>query len=182
MSLEDLITGCKKQDRQAQEELYHRYAGKFFSICLKYSNNYEQAKDNLQEAFIKIFENIEQFRGQGSFEGWMTRIMINTALKQYKKNASVFLSIREDIADEPEVEVEESEFSTMELIKMIQELPERYRLVFNLFVMEDHSHQEIAEILNISVGTSKSNLARARMKLKEIIELRRAQPNIAIEK
>lgn len=182
MSLEDLITGCKKQDRQAQEELYHRYAGKFFSICLKYSNNYEQAKDNLQEAFIKIFENIEQFRGQGSFEGWMTRIMINTALKQYKKNASVFLSIREDIADEPEVEVEESEFSTMELIKMIQELPERYRLVFNLFVMEDHSHQEIAEILNISVGTSKSNLARARMKLKEIIELRRAQSNIAIEK
>lgn len=182
MSLEELITGCKKQDRQAQEELYHRYAGKFFSICLKYSNNYEQAKDNLQEAFIKIFENIDQFKGKGSFEGWMTRIMINTALKQYKKNASVFLSIQDDIAEEPEVEVEENEFSTMELIKMIQELPERYRLVFNLYVMEEHSHQEIAEMLNISVGTSKSNLARARVKLKEIIELRRAQPNIAIEK
>lgn len=182
MSLEELITGCKKQDRQAQEELYHRYAGKFFSICLKYSNNYEQAKDNLQEAFIKIFENIDQFRGKGSFEGWMTRIMINTALKQYKKNASVFLSIQDDIAEEPEVEVEENEFSTMELIKMIQELPERYRLVFNLYVMEEHSHQEIAEMLHISVGTSKSNLARARVKLKEIIELRRAQPNIAIEK
>ena len=112
----------------------------------------------------------------------MTRIMINTALKQYKKNASVFLSIQDDIAEEPEVEVEENEFSTMELIKMIQELPERYRLVFNLYVMEEHSHQEIAEMLHISVGTSKSNLARARVKLKEIIELRRAQPNIAIEK
>lgn len=182
MSLNKLINRCKKQDRQAQAELYNRYADKFFTICLKYSNNYEQAKDNLQEGFIKIFQNISQFSGHGTFEGWMTRIMINTALKQYKKNASVFLSIKEDIAEEPEVEIEENEFSTDVLIEMIQKLPERYRLVFNLFVMEDHSHQEIADMLKISVGTSKSNLARARMKLKEMIEAHRTQISLAIEK
>lgn len=182
MSLNDLIIKCKKQERQAQEELYNRYASKFFALCLKYSNNYEQAKDNMQEGFIKIFQNISQFSGNGTFEGWMTRIMINTALKQYKKNASVFLSIKDDIAEDPKVEYEENEFSTDVLIKMIQELPERYRLVFNLFVMEEHSHQEIAELLNISVGTSKSNLARARMKLKEMIDVRRNHPSLAVEK
>lgn len=180
MSLNNLIIRCKKQDRQAQKELYQRYAGKFFTICLKYSGNYEQAKDNLQEGFIKIFQNIDKFRGSGTFEGWMTRIMINTALKQYKKNSSVILSIREEIAEEPEVEVEEVELSADVLIKMIQELPDRYRLVFNLYVMENLSHQEIAEMLNINVGTSKSNLARARLKLKEMIEARKTQPFLAV--
>lgn len=182
MSLDKLLNRCKKQDRQAQEELYKSYAGKFFTICLKYSNNYEQAKDNLQEGFIKIFENISQFRNKGTFEGWMTRIMINTCLKQYKKNASVFLSIKDEIIDEPEVEIEDNELSVDVLIKIIQELPERYRLVFNLYVMEDYSHQEIAEMLSISVGTSKSNLARARMKLKEMIESHKGQSNLAVEK
>lgn len=181
MSLTKLFSRCKKQDRQAQEELYNRFAAKFFTICLKYSNSYEEAKDNLQDGFVKIFENLDQFRGDGTFEGWMTRIMINTAIKKYRKNASVFLSIKEDLAEEPEVEIEENQFSTDDLIKMIQELPDRYRLVFNLYVMEEHSHQEIAEMLNISIGTSKSNLSRARMKLKEMIEVQKSQSTFAVK-
>lgn len=168
MSLKKLISQCRKQDRKAQEELYRKYSGKLFTLCLKYSGNYEQAKDNLQDGFIKIFQNINQFRGTGSFEGWMTRIMINTALKKYQ-DKSIFLTIEEEHFEEPEVEVEEDAVSVDFLIRIVQDLPERYRLVFNLYTMEGYSHQEIAELLKISVGTSKSNLARARIKLKEKI-------------
>lgn len=175
MSLKELLAGCKQQDRKSQEKLYHEFSGKFFTLCLKYSTDYEQAKDNLQEGFIKIFTNISQYKGKGTFEGWMTRIMINTALKGYHKNASTLLSINEEILEEPEVEIEENELPVDFLIQIIQELPERYRLVFNLYVMDGYSHQEIADLLNISVGTSKSNLARARIKLKEKIESRDEQ-------
>lgn len=176
MGLKKLIAQCKKQDRKAQEKLYHEFSGKFFTLCLKYSNNYEQAKDNLQEGFIKIFTNISQYNGKGTFEGWMTRIMINTSLKAYHRQASTYLTLNEDIPEEPEVEIdEERELPVDFLIQMIQELPERYRHVFNLYVMEGYSHREIADLLKISVGTSKSNLARARMKLKEKIESREEQ-------
>lgn len=171
MSLNTLISACKKQDRKAQEKLYHQFSGKFFTICLKYSSSYEQAKDNLQEGFIKIFQNISQYRGKGKFEGWMTRIMINTALKEYQKK-SIFLTVNEETLEEPEVEIEEDQVSVDFLIQIIQELPDRYRLVFNLYAMDGYSHKEISEMLNISVGTSKSNLARARLKLKERIESR----------
>lgn len=170
MGIKELIVQCKKQDRKAQERLYHIYSPKFFTLCLKYSDGYEQAKDNLQDGFIKIFQNISQYKGTGSFEGWMTRVIINTALKKYKKNPSVFLTINEEMVEEPEVEVEEETLSVDFLIKIIQELPERYRLVFNLYSMDGFSHKEIAGMLNISEGTSKSNLARARLKLKEKIE------------
>ena len=169
MSLKKLIAQCRQQDRKAQEKLYRTYSGKFFTLCLKYSANYEQAKDNLQDGFIKIFQNISQFTGKGSFEGWMTRTIINTALKKYQ-DKSVFLSINEDYLEEPEVEVDEEELSIDFLIQIVQELPERYRLVFNLYTMEGFSHKEISKMLNISIGTSKSNLARARLKLKERIE------------
>ena len=172
MSLKKLIAQCRQQDRKAQEKLYRTYSGKFFILCLKYSADYEQAKDNLQDGFIKIFQNISQFKGKGSFEGWMTRIIINTALKKYQ-DKSVFLSINEDYLEEPEIEVDEEELSIDFLIQIVQELPERYRLVFNLYTMEGFSHKEISEMLKISVGTSKSNLARARLKLKERIELHR---------
>ena len=172
MSLKKLIAQCRRQDRKAQEKLYRTYSGKFFTLCLKYSANYEQAKDNLQDGFIKIFQNISQYKGKGSFEGWMTRIIINTALKKYQ-DKSVFLSINEDYLQEPETEVDEEELSIDFLIQIVQELPERYRLVFNLYTSEGFSHKEISEMLNISIGTSKSNLARARLKLKERIESHR---------
>lgn len=170
MGLKRLIARCKEQDRQAQEKLYHQFSDKLFTLCLKYSGNYEQAKDNFQQGFLKIFENIGQYRGKGSFEGWMTRIMINTSLKEYHKRSATVLQLNEEIQEDPDVEVEEQEIPAGFLLEIIGELPERYRMVFTLYALEGYSHQEIADQLNISVGTSKSNLARARMKLKEKIE------------
>ncbi len=168
MKLDKLISLCQKQDREAQEKIYRMYSGKFFSLCLKYSVNYELAKDNLQDGFIKIFQNISQYNGKGSFEGWMTRIIINTALKS-RKNLC-FLTLEFDYPEEPEIEVEEEILSMEFLSRIIEELPEHYRITFNLYSVEGYSHQDISELLGIPVGTSKSNLARARIKLKERIE------------
>ena len=181
MSLSELILKCKQKDRNAREWLYKLYSGRFFSCCLKYSGNYEEAKDNLQEGFIKIFENISQFSGRGSFEGWMTRIMINTCLRRYKEK-NQFLEVREEIVESPEVTVEDEDFPLEFLNRIIAELPERYRLVFNLYVFEEYSHQEISEILGISVGTSKSNLSRARTVLKAQIEGAKNQKREAYER
>ena len=169
MSLKKLIQQCKKQDLKAQEELYRLYSGRFFALCLKYSGSYEEAQDLLQDGFVKIFVKIDQFSGKGSFEGWMTRIFINTALKRAKKQ-TLFLSLAEDYPDEVEVELDEELLSLDAIIKIIQELPPAYRHVFNLYVMDGYSHKEIADTLKISEGTSKSNLARARQKLKESIQ------------
>ena len=170
MSLNQLIKKCKLQDRKAQEELYRKYSGKLFLLCLKYSSDRQQAQDILQEGFLKIFENLYQYSGKGSFEGWMSRITINTALKKFR-DQTVYLSIEEDYIEDPEdFQVDEEQVELSELIRFIQELPERYRHVFNLFVMEGYSHQEISEMLKISPGTSKSNLARARLKLQQSVE------------
>lgn len=169
MSLKKLIAKCKKQDIKAQEELYRLYAAKFFGLCLKYSANYQQAEDNLQDGFITIFNKISQYKEKGSFEGWMKRIIINTALQKFRKE-KFFEIINEDQLEEPVVEIEEDELSGDFLLKTIQELPTRYREVFNLYALDGYSHKEISEILDISLGTSKSNLARARIILKEKIE------------
>lgn len=169
MSLKKLIHQCKEKDIWAQEKLYRKYSGKLFTLCLKYSGSYEEAEDNLQDSFLKIFEKISQYKEIGSFEGWMTRIVINTAITKASKQ-TVFLTIKEDYVEDTDVEVDEETISTDFLIKIIQELPQRYRHVFNLFAMEGHSHKEIAEILKITEGTSKSNLARARQKLRVRIE------------
>lgn len=169
MSLKKLIHQCKEKDIWAQEKLYRKYSGKLFTLCLKYSGSYEEAEDNLQDSFLKIFEKISQYKEIGSFEGWMTRIVINTAITKASKQ-NVFLTIKEDYVEDTDVEVDEETISTDFLIKIIQELPQRYRHVFNLFAMEGHSHKEIAEILKITEGTSKSNLARARQKLRVRIE------------
>lgn len=170
MSLEQLINNCKKNDVKAQEQLYRLYSSKLFSVCLKYSRNYEEAQDNLQEGFLLIFEKIEQFSFKGSFEGWIKRIIVNYILQQYRKDT--FLNIvKENIEDDVvEVEIDDESVSMDYLLKIIQELPDKYRLVFNLYVIDDYSHQEISEMLKISVGTSKSNLSRARVILKEKIE------------
>lgn len=169
MSLEKLISKCKKQDLKAQEELYRLYSAKFFGLCLKYSANYQQAEDNLQDGFITIFKKISQYKNKGSFEGWMKRIIINTALQKFRKE-KFFEIINEDQMEETVVEIEEDELSADFLLKTIQDLPNRYREVFNLYALDGYSHKEISEILDISVGTSKSNLARARIILKEKIE------------
>ncbi len=169
MSLEQLIHNCKKQDIKAQEQLYRLYANKLFAVCLKYSNSYQQAEDNLQDGFIIIFDKIKQYQDKGSFEGWMKRVMINNTLQKYRKQ-TVFEIVNEEQLKEPEVEIDDEIVSVDYLLKIIQELPDRYRQVFNFYALDGYSHKEIAEMMQISVGTSKSNLAIARFILKEKIE------------
>ena len=127
-------------------------------------------QDNLQEAFITIFRKIGQFRHKGSFEGWMKRIVINTVLQTYRQK-NVLNLVEENYPEEVDVEVDENEISLEYLLKIIQELPERYRMVFNLYVLDGYSHKEISALLGIAEGTSKSNLSRARLILKDKIEL-----------
>lgn len=169
MSLEQLIRNCKKNETKAQSQLYKLYSGKLFSICLKYSRNYAEAEDNLQDSFMTIFNKIDQYNNKGSFEGWLKRITINTALQRYRKKG-VFSIINEENIKDVSVEIEDEEIGIDFLLKIIQELPDRYRLVFNLYVLDGYSHKEISKMLNISTGTTKSNLARARLILKQKIE------------
>ena len=169
MTLEELILNCKNQDLKAQEELYKKFSGTLFSVCLKYSPNYHEAEDNLQDAFITIFNRIEQFKGKGSFEGWMKRVTVNTVLQKYRKQRVFNLSNEEQL-EEAEIEIEDNAVPLDFLLKIVQELPDRYRLVFTMYVLDDYAHKEISEIVGISVGTSKSNLARARGILKVKVE------------
>lgn len=139
-----------------------------FGVCLQYSDNYEDAKDILQEGFIKVFSNLNQFKGKGSFEGWIRRIMVNTALEKYR-DKHYLNSVNEDEAEKLErtdINILD-EISAKDLLKVIQELSPRYRMVFNLFAIEGYSHKEISALLDISEGTSKSNLSRARAILQE---------------
>lgn len=177
MGLDQLINDCKNNDTKAQEQLYRLFSSKLFAICLKYSRNYAEAEDNLQDGFLIIFDKIHQFNFKGSFEGWAKRIMINNVLQQYRGVSFLELTTENISDDEPEVEIDES-VSLDFLMKIIQELPDRYRLVFNLYVIDGYSHKDIADMLSISTGTSKSNLSRARMILKEKIEGRTALKNI----
>jgi RNA polymerase sigma factor (sigma-70 family) len=145
---------------------------------LKYSKNYQDAEDNLQDSFLTIFEKIKQFKHKGSFEGWLKRITIHTAVQKYRKKAP--LQILKEVADEIEDEqlnLEDSIFSMDILLGFVQQLPDRYRLIFNLYVLDEHSHKEIASLLKISQGTSKSNLSRARKILKEKIEIHQKKSN-----
>uniref|UniRef100_UPI00404B12BA RNA polymerase sigma factor n=1 Tax=Gelidibacter sp. TaxID=2018083 RepID=UPI00404B12BA len=176
MSLEQLINNCKKNDAQAQSQLYKLFASKLFSLCLKYSKNHAEAQDNLQDAFVTIFNKISQYNNKGSLEGWMKRITINTALQRYR-SVGVFDIVNEEQIEDTYIEIEDESLSMDYLLSIIQELPDRYRLVFNLYALDDYSHKEIAEMLDISTGTSKSNLARARLILKEKIEHYKARLN-----
>ena len=170
MSLKKLINKCKKKDNKAQSEIYQLYAGKLFALSLKYSRNYQEAQDNLQNGYITIFDKIGQFNFEGSFEGWLKRIIINTALQTYREK-DVLNLVTDDIPEEVDLEMDEEQVSLDFLLILIQGLPNRYRLVFNLYVMDGYSHREIANMLSISEGTSKSNLSRARVILRDKIEL-----------
>jgi RNA polymerase sigma factor (sigma-70 family) len=169
LTLEQLIAACKKNNMNAQEQLYRQFSSKLFAVSVKYSRNYVEAQDNLQDGFLLILNKIKKFENKGSFEGWAKRVLINSILEQYRK--ATFLEIVSDeIPEQIDVELETEDVSIEFLMQIIQELPDRYRLVFNLYAVDDYSHKEISEQLNISVGTSKSNLSRARMILKNKIE------------
>ncbi|REE83755.1 RNA polymerase sigma-70 factor (ECF subfamily) [Lutibacter oceani] len=170
MSLNKLIKQCANNDRKAQKEIYQLFAGKLFSICLKYSKNKQEAQDNFQDGFVTIFDKIGQFNFKGSFEGWLKRVMVNTILLKYRKK-TVLNIVTEEIPDEVVVDIDDDEISLDFLLNLIQELPDRYRMVFNLYVLDGCSHKEIAKMLKIAEGTSKSNLARARGILKQKIEV-----------
>jgi RNA polymerase sigma-70 factor (ECF subfamily) len=171
ISEEELIEGCKQQKHAYFHALYTKYAMQLMSIAMRYSNTTFEAEDILQEAFIKIFTNIHSYAYSGSFEGWLKRIVVNTAIKQYHKNANYKISNLHDIGKATEVDCSDSldKMSTDELIKLIQQLPEGYRLVFNLYEIEGYSHKEIAQLLNISEGTSKSQLHKAKQYLQKLL-------------
>jgi len=176
LSLNQLIQKCKKNDTKAQSELYKLFSSKLFALCLKYSRNYAEAEDNLQDAFMTIFKKISQYEHKGSFEGWLKRIVVNTALLRYR-GKGVFSIVNEEQIEDVSIEVEDDTIDIDFLLKSIQELPNRYRLVFNLYVLDGYSHKEIGEMLGIATGTTKSNLARARMILKNKIENYKANIN-----
>lgn len=164
ISESDLISGCIRGDRQMQEELYNRFAGKMYAVCLRYANNAEDAQDLLQEGFIKVYRNLHRFRAEGSFEGWIRRVFINSSIEHLRKK-SVQMS---KVTGKEEDTIEDADISALDalaekdIINLIQELSPGYRTVFNLYVIEGYSHREIGEQLGISEGTSKSQLARAR--------------------
>lgn len=164
-NLEDLLKGCKNNDRKSQKILYETYAGRMLAICKRYVKTTQDAEDVLQEGFLKIFNQIHLFRNDGSFEGWMKRIFVGLSIDHFRKNLKTdsFNSI-----DSIDIEMKEDIFaqiSAKELIDTISDLPDGYRIVFNLFAIEGFSHQEIAEKLGISEGTSKSQFSRAKAKL-----------------
>ena len=168
MVLEKLISECQKNQPKAQEQLYRLFEKKFFGLSLKYSSSYADAQDNFQEGFLIIFRKINQYSGKGSFEGWAKKILINNALQKYK--GVRFMEVLTDNIPDVVVTIDEEEISLDYLMQIIQELPDQYRIVFSLYVLDDYSHQEISEMLSISTGTTKSNLHRARLLLKEKIE------------
>jgi RNA polymerase sigma-70 factor (ECF subfamily) len=168
-SIEELISGCKKGDRKSQALLYKKYASKLFGVCLKYSRTKVEAEDNLHDSFMTIYDKIGQYKSKGSFEGWMKRIAINTVLQKYRKEQHLKL-VSENQSEEIELETGFADISLQTLLKHIQELPNKYRLTFNMYVLDGYSHKEISEALGTSLGTSKSNLARARMILREKIK------------
>jgi len=161
--LHNTVRGCQANKPGAQHDLYNMFKSKMFGICLRYAGNYNDAEDILQDGFLKVFEKIHQFRFKGSFEGWIRRIMVNTALEKYRLHFH-HLTV-DDIQNELENDSEYgimSDINAAELMKIIQELSPKYRIVFNLYAIEGYSHKEIGELLQISEGTSKSNLSRAR--------------------
>jgi RNA polymerase sigma-70 factor (ECF subfamily) len=169
--LDILLKACKKGKRGSQEELYRRFASAMYGLCLQYANCEEDAQDILQDGFIKVFAKLEQVKNPAALPGWIRRVMINTALEKYR--SQVLLQrvdeVMQEIGEAPGNGAFE-DLTCQELVGLIQTLTPRYRMVFNLYAIEGYSHQEISEALGISIGTSKSNLSRARAILQEKIK------------
>lgn len=169
--LEHIIAGCQRGEARAQKDLYEHFGSKMYGICLRYGGNEADAQDILQDGFLKIFEKIHQFENKGSFEGWMRRIFVNTALEKYRGQYKV-INIQDGWREVQSNSYEDihSNITTKELIKLVSDLSPKYRTVFNLYAIEGYSHKEISAKLGISEGTSKSNLSRARLILQDKIK------------
>ncbi len=174
-----LVEGCLKGDKVFQKKLYNTYASKMYNVCLRYSNGTEQARDLLQEGFIRVFQNLHTFKGEGSFEGWVRRIMVNGCLESLRKAENKF--IHEDIQEmEAEFTASQPELRQYDLqfvLGKIQQLAPGYRAVFNLYVLEGYQHHEIGEMLGISESTSKSQLSRARKILQDLLTTQKTRLN-----
>lgn len=171
ISESDLLEGCREGDRKMQQELYNRFAPKMYGVCLRYASNAEEAEDILQEGFIKIFNKINSYRGEGSFEGWIRRIFVNTAIEHFRKKTYL-----QPITETEENTVEGKYLSVLDslaekdIIQMVQQLSPGYRTVFNMYVVEGYTHKQIADMLGISEGTSKSQLSRAKLILQDLVK------------
>ena len=164
--IKKIIIGCLAGDRRDQELLYRRHVSKLYAVCLQYSGNDEEARDILQEGFIKIFENLNHYKHEGSFEGWMHRITVNTALEKFRCRHNLYRVDDIDTIGEQDADPDNHDYAGLEakdLMEIIRELSPKYRMVFNLYAIEGYSHKEISKMMNISEGTSKSNLSRARI-------------------
>ncbi|MBI3218623.1 MAG: sigma-70 family RNA polymerase sigma factor [Bacteroidetes bacterium] len=168
----DWIEGCKRQNREAQHALYTFFSGKMYTLCCRYIKDKMEAEDVLVMAFTKIFERIDQYKNEGSFEGWIRRVMVNESLSYLRKNKNMYLETDIEAADrEPDYDRIESQLEAEDLMKLIASLPTGYRIVFNLYAVDGFSHQEIGNQLGISENTSKSQLSRARALLqKKLLE------------
>ncbi len=167
----DLIKGCIEGNRQLQKELYQRLSPKMYAVCLRYASHAEEAQDILQEGFIKVFRKLDSFRGDGSFEGWVRRIFVNTAIEHFRRRRYL-----QPVTEKEENTLEGNSVSALDglaekdILALIQQLSPGYRTVFNMYVVEGYSHKEIGEILDISEGTSKSQLSRAKVILQEKVK------------
>ena len=166
----DLIKVCIEGDRRMQKELYDRFSPKMYAVCLRYMGNADDAQDILQEGFIKIYKNLERFRGDGSFEGWVRRIFVNTAIEQIrKKKMDVSLTEKEETIEYKSVSAVDT-INEKDLLKIVSGLSPGYRSVFNMYVVEGYQHYEIAEVLGITESTSRSALCKARNRLALLIK------------
>ena len=175
MTETDLIKGCIKQNANCQRMLFEQFAGKMMSVCLRYANDNMEAEDIMQDGFIKVFQYLHQFKFEGSFEGWIRRIIVNTAIRHLEKKKLQFKEIDESGADAPKLDpYVYAHLGQDDLMKLINQLPEGYKIVFNLNVIEGYSHEEIAEMLHIQPGTSRSQLVKARKMLQhQILQLQK---------
>ena len=166
----DLISGCRRGDRHAQQRLYDLYSARMYGVCLRYMKNSMLAEDVVVMAFTRVFDKIGQFKGEGSFEGWIRRITVNEALTALRKSRS--MAIETDLAQaerEPDYNRLSDHLEAEDLLKMIDQLPPGYRIVFNMYAIDGYSHKEIADHLGISENTSKSQLSRARSYLQKLL-------------
>ena len=169
-TIDSLLEGCRKGDRKAQEALYKTLASRMMGVCMRYAKDTFEAEDVLQMGFVKVFQKVSEFRGDGSFEGWIRRIMVNTAIESYRKNLRNLNVVDiDEVYDQPQSTFDMSGLELKDLLKLVQQLSNGYRLVFNMYVIEGYSHKEIAGQLGITEGASKSQLSRARAILKEKI-------------
>jgi len=177
--LSKLIADCKANKRSAQELLYKSFYGYGMSVCLRYTSDREEAKEVLNDGFVKVFTKLNQYSSDSNFKAWFRRILINSSIDFYRqKQRKVELTLTEQYAEKGIEADYYSQLSYDELIYFVQELSPIYRMVFNLYAIEGYPHEEIAQMLNISVGTSKSNLSRAKGNLREMIVNHRKEFNI----